>query len=439
MKNYIIDNISIRGFSHIQANKECQDNSLSWQTDSYAAVIVCDGHGGEKYIRSADGSAIACEMGKRAIDEFMQHVYSKKTFSNNYVSDLNSNNSDKLLSQLERSIIHCWNEEVINNYTEIPLNTDERWEALSDSDKKSLERNSVKAYGTTFIASVITKDFCFVIKLGDGNANLILNDKTISSPEELADDMLQFNITTSMCNSDADIMFRHYFCNISSENENSVVGVLLSSDGVINCFRSEEAYYSFVENVYYAYGEESVENARNELEGALNVFSERGSGDDLSIAIIRGEMTDEEKQQLKAKREQEEIEREKRQIEKEKAEAEQLRLEAEKAKAAAEREKEETEKIKQETEKAKAELEAEKEKFKKEKFTFESEKYALEKDKRNKSVIPIAVIKETSVKPTDTDTISKFISNATKEAKTLLKQATQFAEDAFSNNGDKYD
>ena len=390
MKNYIIDNISIRGFSHIQANKECQDNSLCWQTDSYAAVIVCDGHGGEKYIRSADGSAIACEMGKRAIDEFMQSVYSKKTFSNNYVSDLNSNNYDKLLSQLERSIIQCWNEEVINNYTEIPLNTDEKWETLSDSDKQTLERSPVKAYGTTFIATVITKDFCFVIKLGDGNANLILRDTTVFSPEELADDTLQFNITTSMCNSDADVMFRHYFCNISSENENSVVGILLSSDGVINCFRTEEAYYSFVENVYYAYGEETIENAKAELEDALNLFSERGSGDDLSIAIIRSEMTDEEKQQLKAKREQEAIERKKRQIEKEKAEAEQLRVEAEKAKA---------------------ELEEEKEKLKKEKFALESEKYVLASEKSNKAAKPVVVIKKVS---------------------DVAEQVTEFMEEVFS-------
>lgn len=359
MKNYIIDNISIRGFSHIQANKECQDNSLSWQTESYAAVIVCDGHGGEKYIRSADGSAIACAMGKRAIDEFMQSVYVKKTLSNNYVSDLNSNNYDKLLSQLERSIIHSWNEEVISNYTEIPLNTDEKWEALSDNDKKALERSPVKAYGTTFIASVITKSFCFIIKLGDGNANLILNDMTVFSPEELADDMLQFNITTSMCNSDADVMFRHYFSNVTFNEEKRIAGVLLSSDGVINCFRAEEAYHSFVENVYYAYGEETIENARNELEGALNVFSERGSGDDLSIAIIRGEMTEEEKLQLKAKREQEAIEREKRRIEKEKAEAEQLRLEAEQKLAEAEKEKQESEKAKLETEKENKVKEAE--------------------------------------------------------------------------------
>ena len=428
MKNYIIDNISIRGFSHIQANKECQDNSLSWQTESYAAVIVCDGHGGEKYIRSADGSAIACAMGKRAIDEFMQSVYTKKTLLNTYVSELNTNNCDKLLSQLERSIIHSWNEEVISNYTEIPLYTDEKWEALSDSDKKALERSPVKAYGTTFIASVITKSFCFIIKLGDGNANLILDDMSVFSPDELADDMLQFNVTTSMCNSDADVMFRHYFSNVTFNEEKRIAGVLLSSDGVINCFRVEEAYHSFVENVYYAYGEETIENARNELEGALNVFSERGSGDDLSIAIIRSEMSEYEKAQLKAKREQEEIEREKKRIEKERAEAEQLRLEAEQAKAEAEKEKAETEKIKLEAEKAKAELEAEKEKLKKEKFALESEKYALESEKSKKTAQPVIVVKKTSAQAVPVDPITKMMTGA-------IRHVTEIMEEVFFDNG----
>jgi hypothetical protein len=182
---------------------------------------------------------------------------------------------------------------------------------------------------------------------------------TVFSPDELADDMLQFNITTSMCNSDADVMFRHYFSNVAFDEEKRIAGVLLSSDGVINCFRAEEAYHSFVENVYYAYGEETIENARNELEGALNVFSERGSGDDLSIAIIRGEMTEEEKSQLKTKREQEEIERQKRLIEKEKAEAEKLRLEAEQKLAEAEKEKQQSEKAKLESEKENKVKEAE--------------------------------------------------------------------------------
>lgn len=285
MKNYIIDNISIRGFSHIRANKECQDNSISWQTEDYAASIVCDGHGGEKYIRSAEGSALACEIGKKAIDEFMQNILSKKLFFNSYVSDLNSKNYDKLLSQLEKSIIHCWNEAVIDSYTKTPLNNDVNWNELSENDKKSLEKNPVKAYGTTFIASVITNLFCFVIKLGDGNANLIRSDKRIFSPDELADDALQFNMTTSMCNNEADLMFRHYYYDIAPDDLD--IGIVLTSDGVINCFRSEEAYNSFILNVYDAYGEESVESAKEELENALQVFSERGSGDDLSIAIIR--------------------------------------------------------------------------------------------------------------------------------------------------------
>ena len=413
MEKYIIDSISIRGFSHIRANKECQDNSLHWQTDNYAAVIVCDGHGGEKYIRSADGSAIACEMGKHAIDEFMQNVCFEGTFSDNCV--LNSKNYDKLLSQLERSIIHSWNQEVANNYTEIPLDTDEKWEALSENDKKVLKKNPVKAYGTTFIASVLTKDFCFIIKLGDGNANLILNNEKVFSPDELADDTLQFNITTSLCNSDADVMFRHYFCNISPEDEDIVSGVLLSSDGVINCFRSVEAYNSFVENIYHAYGEESMENAKIELEEVLNIFSEKGSGDDLSIAVIRGEMTEEEKELLNTRREQEKSEWEKRkqEIEKKEAEAQRLRLESEKAEL--QKEKEEAEKIKLENERANAELEAKIEKIDKKMVALESEKIAL----KNENVLKVShpdIIAETNNLETEFNTIDQIISDNEQEA-----------------------
>ena len=260
-----------------------------------------------------------------------------------------------------------------------------------------------------------TKDFCFIIKLGDGNANLILNNEKVFSPDELADDTLQFNITTSLCNSDADVMFRHYFCNISPEDEDIVSGVLLSSDGVINCFRSVEAYNSFVENIYHAYGEESMENAKIELEEVLNIFSEKGSGDDLSIAVIRGEMTEEEKELLNTRREQEKSEWEKRkqEIEKKEAEAQRLRLESEKAEL--QKEKEEAEKIKLENERANAELEAKIEKIDKKMVALESEKIAL----KNENVLKVShpdIIAETNNLETEFNTIDQIISDNEQEA-----------------------
>ena len=294
MKDYITDNISIQGYSHIIANKECQDSSCSWKTKRYAAVIVCDGHGGDKYIRSAIGSAIACEVGKNTINEFMESLH-REHFR------LNEKNYDGLLSRLELSVIQRWNDEISENYSKNPLSDDKRWDTLSDSDKKALERSPVKAYGTTFIAAVLAHKYCFILKLGDGNANLILKDKTVFSPNEITDDNLQFNITTSMCSSDADIMFRHYFCDITNSTDNPVSGIILSSDGVINSYRTEEAYNSLIGNIYSAYGEDGEVKAKTELRDVLNILSEKGSVDDLSIAIIRQPISKQERLALRAK------------------------------------------------------------------------------------------------------------------------------------------
>lgn len=65
MRNWAVDTISIQGYAHKSAGKECQDHSVSWQNKYYDAAIVCDGHGGDKYFRSDAGAYLACEAGKK--------------------------------------------------------------------------------------------------------------------------------------------------------------------------------------------------------------------------------------------------------------------------------------------------------------------------------------------------------------------------------------
>lgn len=316
---FIIDNISIQGYSHKIIDKECQDNSLSWKGNNYAAIIVCDGHGGDKYIRSATGSSFACKVGKEKISEFMDKI-------GNDESKIKKN-----LERLEYSIVGAWRECVETDYSKDPIDTDERFEKLEDSDKSALLKNTVKAYGSTFIAAVITKNYCFVIKLGDGNAVLFCSNGTSKMPEELVDDDLQFNITTSLCNSDAALCFRHYFKMFSDDSK--VTGIVLTSDGIINSYKTEEAYISFIENVYFAYGEDTVEIAKNELLPVLDTLSEKGSGDDLSVSIARSHITKEEKKAIKRKQEQEKIDFIRLEAEKKVHEAELTKDESKKAKA----------------------------------------------------------------------------------------------------------
>lgn len=279
MNDNKVANISIRGYSHILGGKECQDNSISWQEKQYDAVIVCDGHGGDKYFRSAIGSRFACEAGKKMISSFMDYVLNNDEMRTSW---------DTLLSQLEISIINEWNELVRNHFSDNPFESDTRFESLGEDDKRSLRSSYVKAYGSTFIAAVLTDKYLLVLKLGDGNVcalngqyKVCLLDKI---RRELADDQLQFNLTTSLCNSDAAKSFKH--CIITLNKTNKINAVLLSSDGVINSFSTEEAYIAFVENVFKGFQEQKLGDAKQELMDFLPELSKKGSGDDLSIAII---------------------------------------------------------------------------------------------------------------------------------------------------------
>lgn len=275
------DSISIRGYSHKLNGIECQDASYFWRERTYCGIIVCDGHGGEKYIRSAIGARLACGVGQSALSNFMIEALKEKSaiFQTKHSTDSN-------LSRLQRAITMQWRDAVSGDIKEHPLTEDKRFQALSDADKASLLADKgIKAYGTTFIAGIMTREFLFIIKLGDGNACIVLDNGNVMLPSELADPQLQFNRTTSLCNSDADIQFRNFYMRI---NENfRPVSLILSSDGVINCYHTEDAFTSFIKNISDAYAEEKSEDAHNELEDALNTLSEKGSGDDLSIAIMQ--------------------------------------------------------------------------------------------------------------------------------------------------------
>lgn len=281
---WICDHISVRGYSHKLNNIECQDASYSWLDRGYCGIIVCDGHGGEKYIRSAIGSKLACEVGYSALSTFM--LEASKEFKKDPALFRAKHSVAAKLDRLQRAITIQWREAVAADIREHPFAEDERFEALSDGNRASLAiDDGIKAYGTTFVAGIMSQEFLYIIKLGDSNACIVLDDGQVLMPDELSDPQLQFNRTTSLCNSDADIQFRNYFMKI--DDHHRPAALILSSDGVINCYHTEEAFKSFIKNISDAYAEENAEDARNELESTLNTLSEKGSGDDLSIAVVR--------------------------------------------------------------------------------------------------------------------------------------------------------
>lgn len=285
MKNRNVDHISIRGYSHLLLNKECQDSSISWRGKKYSAVIISDGHGGEKYFRSAKGSGIACEIGKDVISMFMEKIRSESGLYNDLVD--NATKREKMLSWLERSIIQRWNDEIEADLSFAPFEGDERFSALSDTDKESVTKTPVKAYGATFIAAVVAEKYFFILKLGDGNVCVLKDNASqmfFGLSDELKDGQLQFNLTTSLCSSDADKEFKH--CFVNTDKDCPIDGLILTTDGIINSYTSEQAYLDFIGNIFSGYKEETLESAHAELKEFLPRLSEKGSGDDLTVGII---------------------------------------------------------------------------------------------------------------------------------------------------------
>lgn len=284
MRNWAVDTISIQGYAHKSAGKECQDHSVSWQNKYYDAVIVCDGHGGDKYFRSDAGAYLACEAGKKIISAFMEHFWKDKGFRIKFFSS--EKVRDEMFEQLIKAIIQEWNQSVAADFNAWPIEADPRFTALTDAEKTDLQRENSKAYGSTFIAAILCEGFYLILKLGDGNA-CILRDQTVEFAEKrsetLRDTQLQFNLTTSLCSSMADREFRYAWVKYPL---NSVKGIILTTDGVINSYTSETGYLRFIHNIFSSYIGSDIKSAHEELENFLHTLSEKGSGDDLSVAVI---------------------------------------------------------------------------------------------------------------------------------------------------------
>lgn len=262
-------NVTVQGTSHIKKNKECQDASTSFCCEDYAIAIVCDGHGGEDYIRSATGSEKACQIALKHIQEFIAQV-DRETLTRQHESAIRT---------LEASIITEWNRQIEEHWKANPI-TDEEISVLSDKSKRRyLERNVFQsAYGTTLIAAVIAKDFWFCFQVGDGKCVWISRESQFASLE--LDEKCFLNATTSLCDSDALEHFHNYF------KEDLPAAVFLGTDGVDDSFKNEKQLHSFYKAISYSFANTDNEKAQDELRDYLPRLSQKGSADDISVAAV---------------------------------------------------------------------------------------------------------------------------------------------------------
>lgn len=269
--SYFTFNKSEQGSNHVKMGKVCEDWSDSYSDGEISICVVADGHGSDNYPRTDRGSRFAVQASMNCVREFLKDIT---------VDDILGRQQEEIVSRLERSILNAWYGLVEEDYENEEISDEELNNVSEKYRNRYLSKTYLeKAYGTTLIVFAITEHFCIGIQIGDGTCVVLDRDGNFSVPIPIDPDC-QLNVTTSICDSDAISEFR--YCVF----ETVPVAVFCGSDGIEDSYSNIEEVFAFYRSISTIFAEHGSEVGEKEVSNYLPVLTQRGSGDDVSIAGI---------------------------------------------------------------------------------------------------------------------------------------------------------
>ena len=244
-----------------------------------AIAAVSDGHGGIRHFRSQIGSSLAVSTAVDLLENFLsQHVQGTGT---------DAIGADDV-EELQRDLVDRWLAAVAADLENHPLTTGEL-EQLEEGDggesRTTVETVPALAYGATLLVAAATDNLILYMQLGDGE--ILGVDSAGETRRPLpADARLLGNQTTSLCQRDA---WREFRCAWSAAPDLPAL-VLLSTDGYANSFRSDEDFLKIGGDYLEMIREQGISVLAVELPHILKEATEQGSGDDITLAILQGDM-----------------------------------------------------------------------------------------------------------------------------------------------------
>ena len=324
---------TVRGHMHVMRDMVCQDCSVSFAEDDdlFHIAIVADGHGSSVCMRSDIGSKMVTEIAREELENLASYIlYNRKReidkkeleelnfFLQNQKSDsyffrifgteevsveqslttepvqmLGENmegydgfsfpeDKEVLIKRLTDSIVFQWNKAVNEHFARHPFTEQELELAGVYAEKYRRKIEIEHAYGTTLIAALRVKGFLILIQQGDGRCDVFYGNGEVDQPIPW-DENCHENVTTSMCDFDADKEIRSCILDL---RQREVVACYLGTDGVEDSYRDMEGTHAFYKNLSCYIVEKGTDEFQEYLEKLLPEFSRRGSGDDISVAGI---------------------------------------------------------------------------------------------------------------------------------------------------------
>ena len=292
---------SVKGASHVRSGLPNQD-AIRWFPESGIGLplilAVSDGHGSAKSFRSDRGSCFAVETAIKVIQEF---------FLSSQSSDINfSALKDAAQRLLPPRLVNEWRKAVNKDLglsendeeklTNKPNFTDEEKQILVDKDGEAawqaVENNYFLAYGATVLAVLVTEFFIVYIQLGDGDILEVDSKGNTTRPLE-RDPNLIANETTSLCMNKAWNEFQVHIKLYPQGTPKEIPAlILVSTDGYSNSFSTDEGFFKIGRDYQQMFKSNLTEEVRQKLEGFLQETSEKGSGDDITLGMIKRLETD---------------------------------------------------------------------------------------------------------------------------------------------------
>lgn len=137
--------LSVPGALHLARGQPCQDAAGARSGEGWAVLVVADGHGAPQHPRSAEGAALAVEVGRQLLAELAEELTQSP--------DTPDAVERRLRAHLPRRLCWSWNQ-AVRRHTRHP-----RGGAWGED---------LSLFGTTFIGAVFTPELALTVQIGDG-------------------------------------------------------------------------------------------------------------------------------------------------------------------------------------------------------------------------------------------------------------------------------
>ena len=292
MVNFKTFDKCIIGGSHTKEGKVCQDYSTHYSDDRMCIGVVADGYGAASHFRSDRGSQLAAKTALAVLIDATNRMLDMDPGALARLITENGKDNGQhpvpgcMFDIIKQTIVKGWRASVDADFQAHPFTEEE----LSRVQKKYIDRLNNQniyywAYGTTLIASVVTKDFWYAIQVGDGNCVAIYTEESRGGLASFVEDMPkdpfvgEGEATTSMCQANVIEGFRHYASYTIPKM------ILVHTDGIDDSLLDDATRQGLYFKVggSFAKGEEWAEE--NIEKGILTFVANNWKGDDTSMAV----------------------------------------------------------------------------------------------------------------------------------------------------------